>query len=76
MELYFGKDTGASIEQMDSAVKGAQLAFEEWSAPSLNERISIIENFKQTSREKETFASIISHETGKPNWEAHYEIKA
>jgi succinylglutamic semialdehyde dehydrogenase len=66
----------ASLDQVDSAVDRAQQAFIHWSALPLEERITIIQNYKQIlETEKPNFARVISSETGKPIWEALNEVE-
>ena len=67
----------ASKEQVDAAVKSARLAQLAWAESSIENRITILENFvAQLKEHTEEFASIIASETGKPLWETRTEVGA
>ena len=65
----------ASIEQIDSAITAARKAFAFWNRRPLSERITYLETFANELQErKRDLVDTISHETGKPNWEAASEV--
>ncbi|KPH95919.1 succinylglutamate-semialdehyde dehydrogenase [Pseudoalteromonas porphyrae] len=67
----------ASKEQVDAAVKSARLAQLAWAESSIENRITILENFvAQLKKHSEEFATIIASETGKPLWESRTEVGA
>jgi len=67
----------ASPEQVALAVNSARNAFEEWSTLSVKERVAVITTFSTLlSKQKESLATIISLETGKPLWETLTEVTA
>ena len=64
-----------SIEVVDNAVKRAKLAFIKWSNLSTEKRKTYLTKFKNKLKEKrDSFAEIISLETGKPLWESKMEV--
>ena len=67
----------ASSAQVHEAVETARGAFVSWARKSLQERLEIIERFREiVENRKEEFAEIISQETGKPRWDALTEVGA
>ena len=73
--IWQGKS--ASIEQVDQAVKSARKAFESWAERTVAERISVTEKFAELLLEhKESLATTIAVETGKPLWETRTEVGA
>jgi succinylglutamic semialdehyde dehydrogenase len=73
--IWQGKS--ATAEQVDAAIKSARQAFESWANISLDERIAIITQFgKLLGENKESLATTIAEETGKPLWETRTEIGA
>ena len=62
-------------DDVDQAVSSARSAFPAWSRTSLEERLAIIERFRQLVDEaKEDLAETISLETGKVLWETRTEV--
>lgn len=73
--IWQGKS--ATAEQVDLAVKSARTAFETWSQTPLEERIAIAERYAALLEEhKESLATTIALETGKPLWETRTEVGA
>ena len=69
--------SSASKDDVDRAVYTAAEAFESWSLTSYEERLNILETFRDLVTErKEDLAQIISSETGKPYWESLLEAGA
>ncbi len=71
--------TGAAADKSDvaRAVAAARAAFDAWSVTTLDERIAHVEVFcRHLEANKETLASLISQETGKPLWDARGEAGA
>jgi succinylglutamic semialdehyde dehydrogenase len=67
----------ASAEQVNEAVLSARNAFETWANISLDERVVIIKKFAELLGEnKDSLATTISLETGKPKWETVGEVGA
>lgn len=67
----------ASIQQVDSALLAATNSFNKWSHSSYEDRLAILKKYIDLlGRDKETFAKLISDETGKPIWEALTEVGA
>ena len=67
----------AATGQTEQAIEAAQQAFAAWSETTLEERISICQNFSDIVAERnEELATLIAIETGKPLWEARTEVKA
>lgn len=67
----------AAEHEVNSAIVNARLAFEGWSALSLNKRIDYLYAFRdllQTS--KDILVETISQETGKPLWDSRGEFAA
>jgi succinylglutamic semialdehyde dehydrogenase len=65
----------ASAEDVDRAVTSARRAFAAWSAVSFDERVAVARRFATLLNEnKESLASAIGRETGKPLWEARTEV--
>ena len=68
--------TGASAAKADveDAVRAARDAFEGWALTPLDERIAIMERYRDLiRRDAEDLARLISRETGKPFWETKTE---
>ncbi|MEA3057639.1 MAG: succinylglutamic semialdehyde dehydrogenase [Sphingomonadales bacterium] len=71
-EIWSGDIGDASAE-----VSAARAAWPEWAAHSHAFRIEAVRRFANVVRKKEAeFAKLISHETGKPFWEAKTEVGA
>lgn len=68
---------GASIEDVDAAVRAARKAFPGWRRQTLGERREVVEEFaRQLEIHKEELAHQIGRETGKPLWESRTEVAA
>ncbi len=68
---------GASLEDVDAAVREARAAFLGWRRKSFAERQAVIEAFAgQLEANKEKLAHQIGLETGKPLWESRTEVAA
>ncbi|KPQ28601.1 MAG: succinylglutamate-semialdehyde dehydrogenase [Marinobacter excellens HL-55] len=68
---------GASMEDVDAAVREARAAFLGWRRKSFAERQAVIEAFAgQLEANKEKLAHQIGLETGKPLWESRTEVAA
>lgn len=68
---------GASLEDVDAAVREARAAFTQWRRKSFAERRAVIEAFaEQLETHKEPLAHQIGLETGKPLWESRTEVAA
>ncbi len=66
----------ASVEQIDSAVAAARRALAFWMRRPVAERITNLEAFaSELHTRKSDLVDAISHETGKPNWEAASEVE-
>ncbi|CRX38391.1 succinylglutamate-semialdehyde dehydrogenase [Estrella lausannensis] len=64
----------ASAQQVASAARSAKAAFDNYRTTTLEERMRLIHLFKEALiANRETMASTISTETGKPLWEALQE---
>ena len=73
--IWQGK--AASPDQVVLAVNSARIAFEEWSTLSFEERVAVIINFSTLlNKQKESLATTIALETGKPLWETLTEVTA
>ncbi|WP_296044217.1 succinylglutamate-semialdehyde dehydrogenase [uncultured Alteromonas sp.] len=67
----------ASATQVDSALNAARAALPQWSAKTVEERLSLIKKFAELLGEnKQALAALIAQETGKPLWETATEIGA
>lgn len=67
----------AGEKEVDDAFLAAKKAADFWRKRSLDERISFLHRFETILKtEKESFALIISGETGKPLWESITEVQA
>ncbi len=74
-EILCGKQ--ASVEQCRDAVVAAKTAAEKWRAQSLEHRIEVAERFADVLKQRhEELAALITHENGKPLWEAGTEVNA
>lgn len=63
--------------EVDDAVNAARAAFPAWSKIPLAERVLYLEKFATAlGQEKQTLATIIAEETGKPLWDALGEVGA
>jgi len=68
---------GASLEDVDAAVREARKAFLSWSRLSFEERQALVEAFReQLEANREELAHQIGLETGKPLWESRTEVAA
>jgi len=67
----------ASPEQVAQAVTSARTAFESWSTLSIDARVVIVKKFAELlGTHKESLATTIALETGKPRWETLGEVGA
>src|SRR5262249_34590838 len=67
----------AADNEIDAAIKAGKEVFASWSNAPIEERISILEQFKKCLNDsKETLSKAISQETGKPLWDAKGEVNA
>lgn len=68
---------GASLEDVDAAVREARKSFLAWSRRSFAERQALVEAFGDLLEEhREELADLIGRETGKPLWESRTEVDA
>jgi succinylglutamic semialdehyde dehydrogenase len=66
--------TSATRGDVTDAVNSARSAFETWALTPLNERIAIMERYRDLiKRDADDLARLISRETGKPFWETKTE---
>ena len=73
----FWRGQAASATQVDSALNAARAALPQWSAKTVEERLSLIKKFAELLGEnKAQLAALIAQETGKPLWETATEIGA
>ncbi|MBK1886156.1 MULTISPECIES: succinylglutamate-semialdehyde dehydrogenase [Marinobacter] len=69
--------TGASLADVDAAVRSARDAFLKWRRKSFAERLAVVEAFAELlDANKEDLAHQIGLETGKPLWESRTEVAA
>ncbi|TKB43958.1 succinylglutamate-semialdehyde dehydrogenase [Thalassotalea mangrovi] len=69
--------TAATAEQVDEAVKSARQAYDTWAMSDYQQRLQIVERFaQQLADNKESLATVIAEETGKPLWETLTEVAA
>lgn len=69
--------TGASLADVDAAVREAREAFLKWRRKSFAERRAVVEAFGELlEANKEDLAHQIGLETGKPLWESRTEVAA
>ncbi len=74
-QIWDGK--GADSSQINQAIQSARTAQVSWSAKSLAERESIINQFAELAgQQTEYLANTIAQETGKPLWESRTEAAA
>jgi succinylglutamic semialdehyde dehydrogenase len=67
----------ATEGDVNSAIAAARSANAKWADTSLEERIAILNRYADELRQRKAeIAEAISHETGKPNWEALTEVDA
>ncbi|MCH8552706.1 MAG: succinylglutamate-semialdehyde dehydrogenase [Natronospirillum sp.] len=67
----------ASAASVDAAVGAANTAFGSWKRTALDDRIAVLERFRELLGEhQEALATLIARETGKPIWESRTEIGA
>ena len=67
----------ASSDQIDQIFLSAKNALKKWRKLSLEERCDILSRYAENIKiNQETFAEIISQETGKPFWESKTEVNA
>jgi succinylglutamic semialdehyde dehydrogenase len=65
----------ATEAEIDLACKAARVAFANWAATPLEDRIVVCERFRDLLKANtETLAKLISAEVGKPWWEARTEV--
>ncbi len=68
---------GASSEDVEKAIKAAYQAFGSWSRVSFDDRLKIVETFRERIEAgKATLARLIAKETGKPLWDCEGEVAA
>lgn len=73
----FWRGQAASSAQVDSALSAARAALPQWSARTVENRLSVIKRFAELLGEnKQRLAALIAQETGKPLWETATEIGA
>jgi succinylglutamic semialdehyde dehydrogenase len=73
--IWQGKS--ASAQQVEQAINSARNAFTSWSQTSLDDRIALVTKFAEALTEnKESLATTIALETGKPLWETRTEVGA
>lgn len=71
------KGFAATAHEVEAAVRSARRAFTVWSAWPLDERIAVIEAYRDAlERHKDALAECIAQETGKPLWDALGEAGA
>ncbi|MCH2206364.1 MAG: succinylglutamate-semialdehyde dehydrogenase [Lentisphaerales bacterium] len=74
-ELWHG--SFADLHQVECAITIAKETFLSWSKTSFEERLGILEKYRSLlERDKESYAKLISDETGKPVWESLTEVGA
>jgi succinylglutamic semialdehyde dehydrogenase len=62
---------------VDHAVSRARVAWPDWAALPLGDRIELVRRFaNEVKREADSFAELIAREAGKPLWEARTEVDA
>lgn len=67
----------ADAGEVDQAVSAARAAFPDWAMMPVDDRIAILERYKEIIRARaDDLARLISEETGKPFWEAKTEAAA
>ena len=67
----------ATRENVNEAASAAHAAFDRWAMTPLEERVKILERFRDiVQRDQEGLARIISEDTGKPFWETKTEAAA
>lgn len=67
----------ATNDEINSAVVAAKKAFDIWSNLDLKQRISYLDSFKAIiEQNKDSLATAISQENGKPLWDAKNEVNA
>jgi succinylglutamic semialdehyde dehydrogenase len=67
----------ADAAAVDAAVRAARGAFPAWAGKSFEERAAIAKAFAaQLTANKDALAEAISHEVGKPHWEALTEVQS
>lgn len=66
---------GATVAQVDAAVRAARQAFPAWASRTLEDRITVLEAFAATLKSQaDALAQCIGEETGKPLWESATEV--
>ncbi len=67
--------SNATSAEVSSAFKAAKKSFVQWARHSVEKRQEHLLNFaRQVERNKESLATLISQETGKPLWESTMEV--
>lgn len=75
-DLVWNKSS-ASCAQVVQAVAAAKQSQQAWALTPMSERIVVVERFAELLKENaKDLAQSISHETGKPDWEAMTEVTA
>ena len=65
----------ATAEQVELAVSAARDAFYDWSGKSYDERLKVVKSFgEELLSRKQSIATAISEETGRPLWETLGEV--
>jgi succinylglutamic semialdehyde dehydrogenase len=66
---------GATVAQVDAAVRAARQAFPAWASQTLEARIAVLEAFAASLKNQaNALAQCIGEETGKPLWESATEV--
>ncbi|VUD62348.1 N-succinylglutamate 5-semialdehyde dehydrogenase [Thalassocella blandensis] len=67
----------AKQAEVDAAIHAAREAFADWSGLGFEQRLEVLQAFKQQlSEHQESLAAVICEETGKPLWESRTEVTA
>jgi len=67
----------ADADTVNAAVSAARKAFQSWKRTSLDERVALLQRFKEVLKNNsEDMAFAIGSETGKPLWESRTEVAA
>lgn len=75
-ELVFEGEIATEAE-VDGKVQGSRLAFAMWGRTSLEDRIAVLQRYAGLLGEaRESMATLIGRETGKPLWDARTEVAA
>ncbi|WP_179407430.1 succinylglutamate-semialdehyde dehydrogenase [Novosphingobium marinum] len=67
----------APVSDIDEAIKRARRAWPAWAAQPLSTRMELVRRFaNEVRKDAEKLATMISRETGKPQWEAAAEVES